>query len=177
MVGRHWIGALVLLVVSGLMMSGCSVLGVGLRLAITVSENADEGLTVDDGDIVIDLAQVRLLDPPEVSAEVKVRTTGTIGRLYINDIVVEFVEILDDGTRSAPEEVLRQVVNRESVVVGGIGFEEEVTYQLPNMIKARLATDPDSLVGRVYEMTATVTGPSSPPSTRVTVRFVNSSPS
>lgn len=172
---RRGIGGLVLLVALGVVLSGCSVLGVGLTLGVTVAENEAEGLTVEDGDVVIDVAQVNLLDPPDVSADIEVRTTGTIGQLYIDAIVVDFAEILDSGLKSEREVVLNYSVESPSLVVGGIGFEENVQYSLPNMITQRLVTDSGSLVGRVYEMTATVTGPSSPPSTRVTVRFVDSS--
>lgn len=165
---------LALLLVIGLIGSGCLVLGVVLRFSVTVSDDPEAFRLVEDT-LFIDTAVINRHNLPAIETDVKFRLTGTMGSVRIEEVVVLYAELIDDQIAGTFEEVPpRHRVDLHLVAVGDMSKTEPVHFPLPQAIRTALADDPDSLVGRAYEFKFQLKGTGKLPVYRLRVEFESS---
>ncbi len=154
---RRLLGHTLLLLLVGVLFAGCGLIGVGLSLTIELDDD-HPGLSLEGSTLTVDIAQIDVEDPPDLEAKVRFRTTGTVGRLQVNELIVQYVEIEDNQPLGEWEEVYRQDLDVDTPAIGGISDTESLAYALPESLLDELRDDAESLVGRTFRMEILVTG-------------------
>ena len=168
---RRYVGLAVGVLV--LLLTGCGLLGVGLKFSVHLVQSDYDGVEVTESALVIAVNQVSQNELPRIDGFVRLALTGTVGYLNVDDMVVSWAEIEEDGETADFQDFYQQKFGLSLPAIGAGRRDLDFSIPLPETIRSLLQHHPDELLGRSFRVRFALTGMDNPTLDSVDISFVD----